>query len=69
MQVGVGNPPTQCEYSSSTYDDYPSDMLADSLLVDTGSSNTWVGANKEFVPTSTSVNTSDTVVSASFPKV
>ncbi|GJE89614.1 aspartic peptidase A1 [Phanerochaete sordida] len=31
------------------------------LLVDTGSSNTWVGAGKSYVPTSTSRTTGDTV--------
>ncbi|KAH8099771.1 acid protease [Cristinia sonorae] len=31
------------------------------LLIDTGSSNTWVGANKAFVKTSTSVQTKDRV--------
>ena len=66
MQVGVGNPPTQCEYSRSTYDDYPSDMLADSLLVDTGSSNTWIGAGKAYQRTSSSVMTNDAVVSTTF---
>lgn len=34
----------------------------DQLLVDTGSSNTWVGAGKAFVHTSTTVQTSDRVV-------
>lgn len=32
------------------------------VIVDTGSSNTWVGANKVFVPTSTSVNTTQPIV-------
>ncbi|KAH9486071.1 Polyporopepsin [Psilocybe cubensis] len=32
-----------------------------SLLIDTGSSNTWVGANKAYVKTGTSVKTSNTV--------
>ncbi|KAG9312018.1 acid protease [Chiua virens] len=31
------------------------------LLIDTGSSNTWVGASKQYVPTSTSVNTGGVV--------
>ncbi|EGN98549.1 hypothetical protein SERLA73DRAFT_91976 [Serpula lacrymans var. lacrymans S7.3] len=31
------------------------------LLIDTGSSNTWVGAATQYVPTSTSQNTGDTV--------
>lgn len=34
----------------------------DSLLIDTGSSNTWVGAGKKYVKTSTSVQTKDSVV-------
>lgn len=33
------------------------------LLVDTGSSNTWVGANQPYTPTSTSHYTGNTVVS------
>lgn len=32
-----------------------------SLLIDTGSSNTWVGAGKSYVRTSTSVNTGNSV--------
>jgi len=36
---------------------------ADTLLVDTGSSNTWIGANKAYVQTSTSVDTGNTFVS------
>jgi len=36
---------------------------ADTLLVDTGSSNTWIGANKAYVQTSTSVDTGDIFVS------
>lgn len=39
------------------------DSLSDSLIIDTGSSNTWVGAGKAFVETSTSVQTSNLVVS------
>ena len=33
----------------------------DTLLVDTGSSNTWVGADQAFVPTSSSVDTGNLV--------
>ena len=36
------------------------------LLIDTGSSNTWVGAGKSYVKTKTSVDTGNTVVS--FPR-
>ncbi|KAG2137226.1 acid protease [Suillus cothurnatus] len=31
------------------------------LLIDTGSSNTWIGANTQYIPTSTSVDTGNTV--------
>ncbi len=42
--------------------------ILDSLIVDTGSAITWVGANASYVKTSTSVNTSETVVSVmSYP--
>ena len=34
----------------------------DSLIVDTGSSNTWVGAGKAFRKTSSATPTNDTVV-------
>lgn len=37
-------------------------MPADSLLVDTGSSNTWVGALQPYQQTQTSVQTRDSVV-------
>ena len=39
------------------------DVLLDTLLIDTGSSNTWVGAGQPYVQTSTSQETDDTVVS------
>jgi hypothetical protein len=35
----------------------------DSLLIDTGSSNTWVGAGKPYVKTKSSMNTSNDLVS------
>lgn len=35
------------------------------LIVDTGSSNTWVGANKAYVPTNSSVDTGEEVVNHS----
>ncbi len=37
------------------------------LLIDTGSSNTWIGAGKSYVKTSTSVDTGSKVVSLSQP--
>jgi len=36
-------------------------LLLDDLIVDTGSSNTWVGAEAPYVETSTSVNTGEPV--------
>ena len=39
-----------------------SNSVIDSLIIDTGSSNTWVGAGKPYVKTSTSVQTKDRVV-------
>ena len=38
-------------------------LTIDSLLIDTGSSNTWVGAGQAYVRTSTSTQTSNRVVS------
>jgi len=66
-KVGVGSPPTECECSASRILIYsflkaPS-LEIDTLLVDTGSSNTWVGANQPYVSTNTSRATGNTVVS------
>ena len=36
--------------------------IIDSLIVDTGSSNTWVGADQKYVKTSTSKSTGQSVV-------
>ena len=38
-------------------------LLLDTLLIDTGSSNTWVGAGKAYAKTKTSMQTSNNVVS------
>lgn len=40
----------------------PQRFLLDNLILDTGSSNTWVGANKPYTSTSSSVDTHDYVV-------
>ena len=66
--VGIGNPPTYCKscvnfLSGHSLLHYGPSFL-DSLVVDTGSSNTWVGANTPYVKTYTSVNTSYLVVSS-----
>ncbi len=61
-RVGVGSPPTYCRsYISSLA--YISHTLLDNLIVDTGSSNTWVGAEKPYVRTKISVDTYNAVVS------
>ncbi|KAG1861932.1 aspartic peptidase domain-containing protein [Suillus tomentosus] len=47
-QVGVGSPATECKIDHT-------------LIIDTGSSNTWLGAATSYSPTSTSVDTGNTV--------
>jgi cathepsin E len=60
--VGVGNPPTSCK--SRWYEPHGiSCLLLDALLIDTGSSNTWVGATRAYVKTKSSTQTSNDVVS------
>jgi hypothetical protein len=64
ISIGVGVPTTHCEscqflpgmvfYTMSPLDD---------VIIDTGSANTWVGANKSYNPTATSEKYSDTIVS------
>jgi hypothetical protein len=61
-QVGVGSPATTCKLNARkiTF----ADVLwsaTDNLIVDTGSSNTWVGANTTYVKTTTSVSTGQPV--------
>lgn len=41
-------------------------MMTDTLIVDTGSANIWIGANKSYVETSTSHDTGDAVVCSYF---
>jgi cathepsin E len=61
-KVGVGSPPTQCEYANDM-NSATIDNLLDDLLIDTGSSNTFVGTGgKAYVQTSSSINTGGTVV-------
>jgi cathepsin E len=71
VSIGVGTPPTNCKscrfnvLSGMVFYMIP---ILDSLIVDTGSANTWVGANAPYVRTNTSVNISETVVSVmSYP--
>lgn len=61
--VGVGDPATSCEYSH-----LPPGIVSympnlDNLILDTASANIWVGANQPYKMTSSSVKTSDSVVS------
>jgi hypothetical protein len=63
--VGIGDPPTYCEsyQFSPRIISYSYTMpILDSLILDTGSANTWVGASKEYQVTSSSVKTGDFVV-------
>jgi cathepsin E len=64
--VGVGMPPTNCGSSQPRSFPVSYTPFTDTLLVDTGSSNTWVGAGKAYVKTKTSVETSNSVVSIVF---
>lgn len=63
-RVGIGDPPTYCEcyQFSPGVSSYSYMPISDSLILDTGSANTWVGANKEYQVTSSSVKTGDFVV-------
>jgi hypothetical protein len=63
--ISVGVPPTYCKSCLYFLSGIQSSIWAilDSLQVDTGSSNTWVGGNAPYVRTNTSVNTSDFMVS------
>jgi hypothetical protein len=60
--IGVGDPPTSCEFVDFCLA-IPYMPILDNLIIDTGSSNTWVGADKPYVKTKSSVKTSDSVVS------
>jgi cathepsin E len=70
-KIGIGNPPTYCKSCVDFLSGIYSSMfwaILDNLVVDTGSSNTWVGANAPYVKTNTSVNISELTVSiASYP--
>jgi hypothetical protein len=66
--VGVGSPATFCESRRPIFiiefimDSIPYYPL-DTLIIDTGSANTWIGAGKPYARTNTSVQTNDQVVS------
>lgn len=63
-QVQIGSPPTTCKHYSVDVAAVRANFLGftDTLLVDTGSSNTWVGSRSPYVQTETSVQTPDFVV-------
>jgi hypothetical protein len=64
--VGIGMPPANC--GSSKLRSFPVSYtpFTDTLIVDTGSANTWVGAGKPYVMTETSHNTTNSMVSIVF---
>jgi cathepsin E len=64
-KVGVGVPPTYCKSCVDFCLAYSLlyGPFLDSLIVDTGSADTWVGANARYVRTNTSVETADFIVS------
>jgi hypothetical protein len=61
--IGIGQPPTYCESCQFLPHMVSYILILDQLLVDTGSANTWVGANKSYVITNSSMKTSDSFVS------
>jgi cathepsin E len=63
ISIGVGTPPTKCESCRFLPGIVSYMFISDDLIVDTGSSNTWLGANKPYTITNTSVETRDVVVS------
>lgn len=56
LQVAIGTPPTDCTCISAMTI-HRANLTVDTLLIDTGSSNTWVGA---LTPYATSASTVDT---------
>jgi len=63
--VNVGSPATTCKYTylfSRPLSHSVNTLFIVDLLIDTGSSNTWVGATTPYKQTSTSVKTSNSVV-------
>ena len=61
--IGIGDPARYCE--SCLFPPYRASYILnlDQLFVDTGSANTWVGANKPYIMTTSSMKTSDSFVS------
>jgi cathepsin E len=61
--VGVGDPPAYCKFGRFIPCIVYYMPILDNLMIDTGSSNTWLGANKAYNMTKTSVKTDDFFVS------
>jgi cathepsin E len=61
--IGIGEPPTNCECCKFLPRMVSHILAQDQLLLDSGSAVTWVGANKPYVKTKSSVNTNDFAVS------
>jgi hypothetical protein len=64
--VGVGTPATNCGSPQPRSFPVSYTPFTDKLIMDTGSGNTWVGAEQEYVKTNTSVETYNSVVSIVF---
>jgi hypothetical protein len=63
VNIGVGDPPTYCKSCEFLPALVSYISILDNLVVDTGSGNTWLGADKPYNKTKTSVKTSDIFVS------
>ena len=61
--ISIGNPPVYCDSCQFLPCMVFYLLILDQLIVDTGSSFTWVGANKSYVETTTSKKTSSSFVS------
>ena len=61
--ISVGDSPSECESCKSLSHMVSYILTQDQLLLDSGSALTWVGANKSYVRTKSSVKTKDSVVS------
>jgi pepsin A len=66
--IGVGDPPTYCKLLVHLQFHYlmHCQLHTDTFLLDTGSSNTWIGTNKAYEKTYTSYDMGDTFVSVYF---
>ena len=64
--VKIGDPAVECTSSASEapFQWLSASNFLDTLLLDTGSANTWVGNKQSYSPSSTSHNTGHSVVSA-----